>query len=62
MPKYSAPAPPVLTLEYLPASDQVDPPEGFPARSEITLMPFDAADALKNAEANKARFSDIFGG
>lgn len=52
----------VRSQGYLPASDQVEPPQGFPARSEIKLMPFDAADALENAEANKARFSEIFGG
>lgn len=47
---------------YLPASNQVAVPEGFPARDKIKLMPFDAADALRNADANKARFNDVFGG
>ncbi|MBA4502633.1 ABC transporter substrate-binding protein [Marinobacterium marinum] len=47
---------------YLPASSQVASPEGFPDRSEIRLMPFDAAAALRDAEANKARFNEIFGG
>ncbi len=47
---------------YLPASNQVEAPEGFPARSAIKLMPFDAADALRNADANKTRFNDVFGG
>ncbi|MBR9884994.1 MAG: ABC transporter substrate-binding protein [Oceanospirillales bacterium] len=52
----------VRSQGYLPASDQVAPPEGFPPRSEIRLMAFDAADALKNADANKTRFSELFGG
>lgn len=47
---------------YLPASNQVAVPEGFPARDKIKLMPFDATDALRNADANKARFNDVFGG
>jgi len=47
---------------YLPAHPDVAPPAGFPARSEITLLPFDPAKALAEDEANKLRFSDIFGG
>ncbi|PMR74505.1 ABC transporter substrate-binding protein [Billgrantia endophytica] len=47
---------------YLPALDGVEPPEGFPARDEITLMPLDAARALENAEAQQRRFSELFGG
>jgi len=39
----------------------VEPPPGFPPREEITVMPLDAAKALDNAEANKARFAEIFG-
>lgn len=46
---------------YLPAHPDVDPPAGFPPRSEITVMPLDAAKALENAEANKQRFAEIFG-
>ncbi|WP_417518373.1 ABC transporter substrate-binding protein [Minwuia sp.] len=47
---------------YLAAHPAIDPPEGFPARSEIKLMDFDPADALKNSTANKMKFEDIFGG
>ncbi|MEL6919982.1 MAG: ABC transporter substrate-binding protein [Pseudomonadota bacterium] len=46
---------------YMPAHPAVTPPEGFPQLSEITVMSFDAADALANSEANKERFADIFG-
>ncbi|UTW11640.1 ABC transporter substrate-binding protein [Marinobacterium rhizophilum] len=47
---------------YLPARNDVDAPAGFPARDQIRLLPFDAAKALKDAEANKRRFSELFGG
>ena len=47
---------------YLPAHPDVTPPEGFPSRDKITLMPFDAAAALENQEDNRQRFLEIFGG
>ena len=47
---------------YLPAHPDIDPPEGFPPRSEIRLMPFDPAEALANDTENKMRFQEIFGG
>ncbi|MBB4002436.1 MAG: ABC transporter substrate-binding protein [Aurantimonas endophytica] len=47
---------------YLPARDGVEGPAGFPARETIKLMPFDAAKALADEEANKQRFAEIFGG
>ncbi|QJQ96121.1 MULTISPECIES: ABC transporter substrate-binding protein [Halomonadaceae] len=47
---------------YLPALEGVEPPEGFPARDEITLMPLDVARTLENAEAQQRRFSELFGG
>ncbi|QDL91205.1 ABC transporter substrate-binding protein [Paroceanicella profunda] len=46
---------------YLPALGDVTPPEGFPARDQIRLLPFDAAAALKNDQADKLRFVEIFG-
>ncbi|WP_136068359.1 ABC transporter substrate-binding protein [Modicisalibacter radicis] len=46
---------------YLPASDRVAPPAGFPPRDSIKLMPLDAETALEEAEANKARFSELYG-
>ncbi|MEX2473729.1 ABC transporter substrate-binding protein, partial [Marinobacter sp.] len=51
----------VQSQGYLPASDRVAPPEGFPTRENITLMPLDASTALDEAEANKARFSELYG-
>jgi len=47
---------------YLPADPAVPPPAGFPPRSAIRLLDFDPARALAEDEANKLRFSDIFGG
>lgn len=47
---------------YLPARDGIEGPAGFPARSQIKLMPFDAAQALADEEANKRRFTELFGG
>lgn len=46
---------------YLPAHPEVGAPEGFPARSAMKLMPFDAAQALAQEAANRRRFADIFG-
>jgi iron(III) transport system substrate-binding protein len=40
----------------------VTPPEGFPARDTIKILPFDAAKALADEAANKARFTEMFGG
>lgn len=47
---------------YLPAREDMAPPEGFPARNDIKLIPLDAAKALDEAENNKQRFSKLFGG
>jgi iron(III) transport system substrate-binding protein len=52
----------VASQGYLPARNDIEAPEGFPARDQIRLLPFDAAAALNDAEANKRRFSDLFGG
>ena len=51
----------VLEMGYIPARDGMGVPAGFPAREKIKLMAFDPAMALKNAEANKAKFSKVFG-
>ncbi|MBU2889616.1 ABC transporter substrate-binding protein [Celeribacter halophilus] len=51
----------VLDMGYIPARDGMGVPEGFPAREDIKLMAFDPATALENAEANKARFAELFG-
>ncbi|KAE8438846.1 MULTISPECIES: ABC transporter substrate-binding protein [Halomonadaceae] len=47
---------------YLPAHPDVTPPEGFPERSSIDLMPVDIEQALEQEETLKQRFSDLFGG
>jgi len=47
---------------YLAAHPEIAPPEGFPSRDAITLMPFDPAKALAADKANKIRFTEIFGG
>lgn len=52
----------VQSQGYLPASDRVAPPSGFPSRDAIKLMPLNAGTALEEAEANKARFSELYGG
>lgn len=47
---------------YLPARNDIAPPEGFPERDSITLMPVDTEQALAQASALKQHFSDLFGG
>ncbi|MFS4580897.1 ABC transporter substrate-binding protein [Phaeobacter sp. C3_T13_0] len=51
----------VLEMGYIPARNDMGVPAGFPARDDIKLMAFDPAVALQNAEANKAKFAEIFG-
>jgi len=51
----------VLDMGYIPARNDMGVPAGFPAREEIKLMSFDAAKALADAEANKAKFTELFG-
>ncbi|MBN2630338.1 MAG: ABC transporter substrate-binding protein [Rhodobacteraceae bacterium] len=49
-------------MGYLPAHPAITPPAGFPARDTIKILPFDAAQALADEAANKARFTEMFGG
>ncbi|MFN4153894.1 MAG: ABC transporter substrate-binding protein [Paracoccaceae bacterium] len=49
-------------MGYLPAHPGVTPPEGFPDRAQIKVLPFDPAQALTDEAANKARFDEMFGG
>lgn len=51
----------VAGMGYIPARNGVAAPAGFPARDTLTLMPFDAAKALADTDANKARFAEVFG-
>lgn len=46
---------------YVPALPTTALPPGYPERSAIRLMTFDAGKALAEDDANKKRFSDIFG-
>ena len=46
---------------YLPAHPEVAPPPGFPDRSEITVLSYDAAEVLRTQEALKTEFADTFG-
>ncbi|PJX26909.1 ABC transporter substrate-binding protein [Advenella sp. S44] len=52
----------VLQQGYIPARNGMKNPPGFPERDQIRLLPFDAAAALQNAEADKEKFSTIYGG
>lgn len=47
---------------FLPALPGVTPPPGFPDPATITVMPYDPAKALKDDDANKKDFADLFGG
>jgi len=46
---------------YMPAHPDVTAPEGFPALSDIEILPLDPAAALESAEADKETFADMFG-
>ncbi len=46
---------------YIPAHSQVSPPDGFPERASMTLLPFDPVAALADETASRKRFADIFG-
>lgn len=47
---------------YFPIFDGVAPPPGYPAPSSLRIMPSDMRDILAQDEANKKRFTDMFGG
>jgi iron(III) transport system substrate-binding protein len=47
---------------YFPIFDSVPPPKGYPSVSELTIMPTDLKDLLAKDEANKKRFTQLFGG
>ena len=46
---------------YLPAHPDVAPPPGFPDRSGITVLGYDAAEVMATQEALKTEFADTFG-
>lgn len=47
---------------FLPALPGVAPPAGFPDPATITLMGYDPAQALKDSDADKKAFAELFGG
>lgn len=47
---------------YFPAQPNVKPPAGYPAISTIKLMPVDLDTLLGADDANKQKFSELFGG
>jgi len=50
------------TLGYFPLQGNVTAPAGYPKVESLRFLPFDADALLKGAEADRKRFSDIFGG
>lgn len=52
----------VVAQGYIPADPSLPVPAGFPARSDIKLMPLDVNEALSEADHNKQQFSELFGG
>lgn len=51
-----------LDMGYLPAKASVGQPEWLPEGVEFKVMSFDLPTILKNTEADKAKFSELFGG
>lgn len=49
-------------MGYLPAHPAITSPAGFPPMDQIKLLDFDPAAALENADADRLRFVEIFGG
>jgi iron(III) transport system substrate-binding protein len=50
-----------LKMGYIPARADAGLPAGYPDRSTIKVLPFNAAGALANDAANKQKFSDVMG-
>jgi len=50
-----------VKMGYIPARNGVALPEGYPARETIKVLPVNAADAVKNSDADLKTFSGIFG-
>ncbi|WP_244350411.1 ABC transporter substrate-binding protein [Thermostichus vulcanus] len=50
-----------VDIGYMPLREDVTPPEGFPALSELTVLSAPAAELAETREADKARFSELFG-
>src|SRR5690606_41486335 len=52
---------PASTQGYIPAREDIALPEGYPERSAIKVLGYDAADALANDMDNKEKFSEVMG-
>lgn len=50
----------VHRMGYIPGRTDIALPPGYPSRDKIKLIPFDPAVALKNADAYKKKFAEIF--
>jgi iron(III) transport system substrate-binding protein len=50
------------TLGYFPLQGKLAAPAGYPKVESLRFLPFDADALLKGADADRKRFSDIFGG
>jgi iron(III) transport system substrate-binding protein len=51
-----------LDMGYLPAKASVGRPEWLPEGIEVKVMSFDLPAIIKNTEADKSKFSELFGG
>lgn len=47
---------------YFPLAEGVAPPQGYPALSDLKVLPLDAARLMADDKANKEKFADLFGG
>ncbi|MDR6635334.1 iron(III) transport system substrate-binding protein [Phyllobacterium sp. 1468] len=50
-----------VSMGYIPARPDAGLPAGYPDRSTIKVLAFDAAGALTNDTANKEKFSEVMG-
>jgi len=53
-----------LALEqgYLPAKPSIGRPSWLPEGAEVTVMPIKTQEVLKQTDADKAKFAEMFGG
>jgi iron(III) transport system substrate-binding protein len=51
-----------LSMGYLPARASVGRPEWLPEGVKIKVMPFDTKAIVTKTDADKAKFSELFGG
>jgi iron(III) transport system substrate-binding protein len=48
-------------MGYMPLRQDVTPPKGFPALSELKILSVPATELAESREADKARFAKLFG-